>query len=84
MSSAEFCIIWASNAKIMATHLNVKFLKLKNLEREEVDRFVKLDKQWESFPKLAILFPPTNSLMPGNHYYDNCGKLHTHQTARMK
>ena len=82
MSNTEFFIIGASNAKIMATYLDVKFLKLKNLKRDEVNRFVKLDKQ--SFPKLAILYPPTNELMPGSRYYDNHGKLHTHRTAHMK
>ena len=76
MSSTEFFIIGASNAKIMATYLNVKFLKLKNLERDEVDRFVKLDKQRKNFPKLAILYPPTNALIPGSRFYYTLIELH--------
>ena len=84
MNSDSFCIIGASNAKIMAIYLNVKFLKLKNLGKEEVDKFVKLENHRSKFPRTVLLFPPTNTLIPGNRFFDMNGKLHTHQTFNMK
>ena len=84
MNSDSFCIVGASNAKIMAAYLNVKFLKLKNLGKEEVDKFVKLENHRANFPRTVLLFPPTNSLIPDNRYFDKNGKLHTHQTFNMK